>query len=230
MDTVSILMAQYGGKAVVPLADVCRDYFAPLTVPTLVRKISAGEIELILVRIDHSRKSAKGVRLQDLAHYLDTRETIGTARVKPESIAPQSDNAPPAVGEAPASQPAVPESVVSPTPLPREPEGAPPLERALTLKMAAELLKVSYGTVYERREELGFFQIGSVWRVWPATLKERLETRQKEKSTPNEKASIAASNGRAPSYAWIDDARKAEKEFAELVTNRLSRRRRASAK
>jgi len=77
MDTLSILMAQYEGKAVVPLDVVCRAYFAPLTVPTLVRKISAGEIQLILVRVDHSSKSAKGVRIQDLAHYIDTRETIG---------------------------------------------------------------------------------------------------------------------------------------------------------
>lgn len=104
------------------------------------------------------------------------------------------------------------------------------MERALTLKMAAELLGVSYATVYAHREELGFFQIGSVWRVWPDTLKERLETRQKEKAGPKEKASTSVPNARAPSYAWIDDARKAEKEFADLVTNRLSRRRRASVK
>ncbi|REG48706.1 pyocin activator protein PrtN [Paraburkholderia sp. BL6669N2] len=68
MSTVDLLMGQYGKKAVVPIDVVCRDHFAPLTVPTLVRKILAGEIELPLIRIERSRKSAKGVRIQDLAN------------------------------------------------------------------------------------------------------------------------------------------------------------------
>jgi len=226
MDTLSILMAQYEGKAVVPLDVVCRAYFAPLTVPTLVRKISAGEIQLILVRVDHSSKSAKGVRIQDLAHYIDTRETIGAEATKAVSALAETPKSPES-GDLIRTQ-----SVAPPVPRP-EGEGAaePTLEKALTLKMAAELLGVSYSTVYAYKEEIGFFQVGSVWRVWPATLKERLEKRQKENASPKEKASTSSSKARAPSYAWIDDARKAEKEFAERVANRLARRgRKATAK
>jgi hypothetical protein len=73
MKTVFLLMAQYDGTAVVPIDVVCRDYFAPLTVPTLVRKISAGEIRLPLVRMEASQKGAKGVHLEDLAAYIDAK-------------------------------------------------------------------------------------------------------------------------------------------------------------
>jgi hypothetical protein len=71
--TIFLLMAQYDARAVVPIDMVCRDYFAPLTVATLVRKISAGEIRLPLMRMQASQKGAKGVHLQDLAAYIDER-------------------------------------------------------------------------------------------------------------------------------------------------------------
>lgn len=73
MKTVFLLMAQYDGKAVVPIDEVCRDYFAPLTPQTLVRKISAGDIALPLVRMEASQKGAKGVHVEDLAKYIDAR-------------------------------------------------------------------------------------------------------------------------------------------------------------
>lgn len=73
MNTVFLLMAQYGATAVVPVELVCRDYFSHLTVPQFVRKVSAGEIAIPLVRIERSLKSAKGVHLQDLANYIDER-------------------------------------------------------------------------------------------------------------------------------------------------------------
>lgn len=44
MNTVFLLMAQYSGKAIVPVDDVCRDYFSHLTPTMLIRKISAGEL------------------------------------------------------------------------------------------------------------------------------------------------------------------------------------------
>jgi hypothetical protein len=56
MNTAFLLMAQYGGKATIPIDDVCRDYFSHLTPTKLVRKISAGEIALPLVRIEDSQK------------------------------------------------------------------------------------------------------------------------------------------------------------------------------
>ena len=73
MNTAFLLMAQYNGKAVIPVASLCADYFEHLTPENLVRKCSSGEIKLPLVRIDGSQKSAKGVHLQDLADYLDSR-------------------------------------------------------------------------------------------------------------------------------------------------------------
>ncbi|MGZ0008655.1 helix-turn-helix domain-containing protein [Burkholderia gladioli] len=43
---------------------------------------------------------------------------------------------------------------------------------ALTLQEAADLLSVSYSTVYSRKNELGFFKIGGIWRVWLSDLKD----------------------------------------------------------
>lgn len=73
MKTAFLLMAQYEAQAVVPIDAVCRDYFAPLTVASLLRKISAGEIRLPLVRMEASQKCAKGVHVEDLAAYIDAR-------------------------------------------------------------------------------------------------------------------------------------------------------------
>lgn len=74
MNTAFLLMAQYNGKAIIPLEDVCQDYFSHLTPTIMLRKICAGEIALPLVRIDvKSQKTAKGIHLQDLADYLDKR-------------------------------------------------------------------------------------------------------------------------------------------------------------
>jgi hypothetical protein len=71
VNTAFILMAQYGPRAVIPVDLVCRDYFSHLTPEKLIRKVSAGEIALPLVRIEDSVRCAKGVGLMDLAAYLD---------------------------------------------------------------------------------------------------------------------------------------------------------------
>jgi hypothetical protein len=73
MNTAFLLMAQYGGKAIVPIEDVCRDYFSHLNPTKLIQKISAGDIAIPLVRMENSQKCAKGVHLLDLAKYLDAR-------------------------------------------------------------------------------------------------------------------------------------------------------------
>jgi hypothetical protein len=73
MNTAFLLIAQYGGRAIIPIEDVCRDYFSHLKPTKLVQKISAGEIAIPLVRIEPSQKCAKGVHLTDLAKYLDAR-------------------------------------------------------------------------------------------------------------------------------------------------------------
>jgi hypothetical protein len=73
LNTAFLLMAQYGGKAIIPVEDVCRDYFSHLDSAKFVRKVGAGEIQIPLVRMEASQKCAKGIHLQDLADYLDQR-------------------------------------------------------------------------------------------------------------------------------------------------------------
>lgn len=74
MNTAFLLMAQYGGRAIVPIDRVCSDYFSHLTVDNFIRKIHAGELAIPLVRIEEgSKKTAKGVHIADLAAYLDER-------------------------------------------------------------------------------------------------------------------------------------------------------------
>ena len=73
-NTLVLLMVQYGGRAVVPIELVCADYFAPLTLPNLRRKIAAGDIGLPLVRMEADcKRAAQGVYLTDLAEYIDAR-------------------------------------------------------------------------------------------------------------------------------------------------------------
>lgn len=73
MTTIFLLLAQYGAIAVVPLDIVARDYFPHLSAEKLLRKVSLGDIRLPVVRIEGSNKSAKGVHVEDLAKYIDSR-------------------------------------------------------------------------------------------------------------------------------------------------------------
>lgn len=75
-------MAQYGGKAIIPIEEVSRDYFSHLNATKLVQKISAGEIAIPLVRMEASQKCAKGVHLLDLAKYLDARAEAARKEMK----------------------------------------------------------------------------------------------------------------------------------------------------
>jgi hypothetical protein len=71
--TLFLLMAQYQGRTVVPLEEVCRDFFGHLTVQKLLRKALRGDIALPIVRIETSQKAQRGVHLVDLAAYIDKR-------------------------------------------------------------------------------------------------------------------------------------------------------------
>jgi hypothetical protein len=84
MNTAFLLMAQYNGAAVIPVEAVCRDYFTHLTPEKFVRKVSAGEIAIPLVRMENSQKCAKGVALVALAAYLDER--IAAAKKEREQL------------------------------------------------------------------------------------------------------------------------------------------------
>jgi hypothetical protein len=76
LNTAFLLMAQYNGKAIIPLDEVRRDFFSHLTLPKFLRKLSLGDIALPLMRIETSQKCAKGVHLQDLADYIDRRRQV----------------------------------------------------------------------------------------------------------------------------------------------------------
>jgi Pyocin activator protein PrtN len=72
MDTAFLLIAMYSGRPIIPAQDIARDFFG-LSTEKFVRKVSAGEIALPLVRMEASQKCAKGVHINDLAEYLDRR-------------------------------------------------------------------------------------------------------------------------------------------------------------
>ncbi len=75
MTTVWLLMAQYEGRAVVPLERVAADYFSvdKAGMPRFLRKLETGEIPLALTRMEKSQKGMRGVHLHDLAAYIDAR-------------------------------------------------------------------------------------------------------------------------------------------------------------
>lgn len=73
MNTAFLLMAQYNGKAVIPVEDVCRDYFSHLTPAQFVRKATEGKLDIPVVMIEGSQKATRGVHLGDLAAWIDKR-------------------------------------------------------------------------------------------------------------------------------------------------------------
>ncbi len=72
-------MAQYDGKVIIPLERICADYFTHLTPAKLKLKVAAGLIDLVIVRMENSQKSAQGVHVNDLADYLDTQHAVARA-------------------------------------------------------------------------------------------------------------------------------------------------------
>jgi excisionase family DNA binding protein len=92
-------------------------------------------------------------------------------------------------------------------------------DSTLTLKEAAALLRVSYSTAYAHREELGFFQVGSIWRVWRSRL---TSMGGKSVSAPvkeTAKAPTIDKNKSGDIASWIDGMtpKQIEEEFDRLV-------------
>jgi hypothetical protein len=71
--TLFLLMAQYQGRTIIPIEEVCRDFFGHLTVEKLLRKALRGDIALPIVRIELSQKARRGVHVADLAAYIEKR-------------------------------------------------------------------------------------------------------------------------------------------------------------
>ncbi|MTH61414.1 Pyocin activator protein PrtN [Paracoccus litorisediminis] len=82
MSTIWLLMAQYEGRAMIGADVVCRDFFAPLTLPVFLRKIASGEIALPLVRMESSQKGARMVHLTDLAQFIDAKASAARKEAK----------------------------------------------------------------------------------------------------------------------------------------------------
>lgn len=83
MHTAFFLMAQYNSQAVIPLDTVVRDYFSHLSVDMFLRKVSHGDINIPLIRIEAtSQKAAKGVHVVDLANYIDACREEALKEVK----------------------------------------------------------------------------------------------------------------------------------------------------
>ena len=89
MNTAFLLMAQYNGLVVIPVATVVKDYFPHITTDNFLRKVAIGDIEIPLVRVEpKSQKGARGVHLTDLAKYLDDRRAAAVKEAKQLTGAP----------------------------------------------------------------------------------------------------------------------------------------------
>lgn len=106
---------------------------------------------------------------------------------------------------------------------------------ALGLQEAADLLNVSYSTVFANRRALGFFQVGRQWRIWPETLREEMERRTKKSSSTDIGIDPSLPPDRIPSFrqqALSPSARQAAKELDALlkILKPAAERRHSSAK
>lgn len=92
MNTVFLLMAQFGGRFIIPLDEVRQHFFPHVTTELLARKIATAEIALPIVRMeDGSQKSARGIHIEDLAAYLDRRIEAGRKECR-QMTAPRPAN------------------------------------------------------------------------------------------------------------------------------------------
>ena len=84
MKTAFVLMLQYDGKVIIPVEQVCADYFHPMTLVQFMRLVISGEIDLPIVRMYDSQKAGRGVPVEDLARYVDKR--IADARKDADAV------------------------------------------------------------------------------------------------------------------------------------------------
>ncbi|NBB33806.1 pyocin activator PrtN family protein [Pseudomonas sp. BC115LW] len=91
MKTFFVLLAQYDGQAIIPLARVCNDYFTHLTTEMFQRKVLAGQIKIPITRLEPSQKSAKGVHITDLAEYLDAQRDAAIKESNQLNSAPRGN-------------------------------------------------------------------------------------------------------------------------------------------
>ena len=105
------------------------------------------------------------------------------------------------------------------------------MDKALTLQQAADLLGLSYQTVFARRHEIGFRLEGCrTWRVWPSRLEEITKPRYnvtRIASAGNNRSVICQSDYVTASGMSIS-ARQAAKELDTLLAQRTKKQRRST--
>jgi hypothetical protein len=83
MNTRFLLLAQYGGKAVIPLDEVRRDYFPHVNERNFLAKLASRDIKIPVVRTDpSSQKSMRGIHVDDLATFIDARRAVALREFK----------------------------------------------------------------------------------------------------------------------------------------------------
>jgi hypothetical protein len=64
-------MARHDARPVLSLEEVCKEYFAPLTLAVMIKKLAKGDIALPVMRSEDSQKASRTVHLNDLAVFID---------------------------------------------------------------------------------------------------------------------------------------------------------------
>ncbi|WP_321875569.1 hypothetical protein [Burkholderia cenocepacia] len=108
----------------------------------------------------------------------------------------------------------------------REPHPAS-MAAALGLQEAADLLNVSYSTVFANRRAMGFFQVGRQWRIWEETLREELERRTNKSSLRDPSIDLRLPGDQIPphrEHRLSPSARQAQKELDALLKSRKQRK------
>lgn len=83
MKTAFMLLARYDGLPIIPIETICADYFSHLTPEKFMRKVALREIDLPVVRMEESKRSARGVHVNDLAAFLDRQTEAARRELKP---------------------------------------------------------------------------------------------------------------------------------------------------
>jgi hypothetical protein len=65
-----LLMAEYGGRVLLPLEEVCEKIFG-MSIKTANRKANANELPLAAVRFSNSQKAPFMISIQDLAIFIE---------------------------------------------------------------------------------------------------------------------------------------------------------------
>jgi excisionase family DNA binding protein len=98
--------------------------------------------------------------------------------------------------------------------------------RAMTIREVARILRVSYGTVYAHRAEMGFFQIGAAWRVFPQKLQEFLDGYNQPRPARTDKETVCQSEN-VETCITLTSANQTAVELDALLGPTTARRRRS---